>query len=215
MYNEFDEILSRVKFGTTTTTNNHHHRFLQAIFLIRRPNECENYDNRSFMLIIIVYWIFDICGLTSWSIFGCGGGPIDEDDIFLDGGGGGGGGAEGGGGGCIWDDKLLLDDDIPNGRAPPKPPFSGSGISPGVSVLSSSDVSNTSCIGWGPEIFKTSLKTRKKNLPFLPTWKSHFFPRQFCCPKITRFRYFCTSPNPFIRHVYFFAIFSPINFSFL
>jgi len=60
--------------------------------------------------------------------------------------GGGGGGCSGGRGRV----GLLLDVDIPKGRAPPNPPFSGSGTSPGVSGLSSTEVSNTSCNGCGP-----------------------------------------------------------------
>lgn len=60
--------------------------------------------------------------------------------------GGGGGGCSGGRGNV----GLLLEVDNPNGLAPPKPPFSGSGNSPGVSGLSSTEVSKTSCKGCGP-----------------------------------------------------------------
>lgn len=59
--------------------------------------------------------------------------------------GGGGGGCSGGRG-----NVGLLEVVNPNGLAPPKPPFSGSGNSPGVSGLSSTEVSKTSCRGCGP-----------------------------------------------------------------
>lgn len=61
--------------------------------------------------------------------------------------GGGGGGCSGGRGSV----GLLLEGDNPKGLAPPNPPLSGSGSSPGVSGLSSIEVSNTSCKGCGPE----------------------------------------------------------------
>lgn len=90
---------------------------------------------------------------TSWSSFG-GGAGAGVDGFFATVGGGGGGCS--GGRGRI---GLLFDADIPRGRAPPKPPFSGSGTSPGVSGLSSIEVSNTSCNGCGPEETRSHVRS--------------------------------------------------------
>lgn len=74
--------------------------------------------------------------LTSWSSFGGGGGAGIE-GFFIKDGGGGGGGCSGGLGSTGISFAIFN----PNGRAPPNPPFSGSGNSPGVSDLSSTEES--------------------------------------------------------------------------
>lgn len=64
------------------------------------------------------------------------------DGFLATGTGGGGGGGELGGLGKVTFSFVTL---TPSGRAPPRPPFSGSGVSPGVSALSSTFASYIFC----------------------------------------------------------------------